>query len=276
MGLRYYLERAVPNTPRRIVHVVSKKPSETVTWEPDRSLPLIVLTTETTAENIGRLQKYMRDGGTVLDVVTAAGPSTTLAALAGAPAAKVDEAIVKRDVLLGEIAFDHPLFSPLAAAQFNDFTKIHFWKYRRLSKDLVGDGRVVARFESGDPAVIEKVVGRGRLVVLASGWNPVDSQLARSSKFVPLIAALMEGRNARPLGVANLVVNDRVALPGSEAEIAKLVVRKPDGASVNLSKNSEFFLDTDEPGVYRMETTDGAVLRGEPRPAREQDLSFAS
>lgn len=258
MGLRYYLDRAVPNTPRRIVHVVSKKPSELLTWEPDRSLPLIVLTTETTAENVGRLRQYMRDGGTVLDVVATAGTAKTLAALAETSITKVEEANVRRDMLLGEIAFDHPLFAPLAAAQFNDFTKIHFWKYRRLGKEIVGDGRVLARFESGDPAVVEKVVGKGRLVVLASGWNPVDSQLARSSKFVPLIAALMEKRNALPFAAGELFVHDRVPLPPGKEEAKRLAVHKPDGAEVKPEPAKEFFLDTDEPGVYRMVTTDGS------------------
>ena len=58
--------------------------------------------------------------------------------------------------MLGEIAFDHPLFASLAGAQFNDFTKIRFWKYRRIDADRLGDARVLARFETGDAAVIEK------------------------------------------------------------------------------------------------------------------------
>ena len=53
---------------------------------------------------------------------------------------------------------------------------------------------MLARFENGDAAVIEKLVGKGRLVVLASGWQPADGQLARSSKFVPLMWALLEPR----------------------------------------------------------------------------------
>ena len=94
--------------------------------------------------------------------------------------------------MLGEIAFDHPLFASLAGAQFNDFTKIRFWKYRRIDADRLGEARVLARFENGDAAVVEKLIGKGRLVVLASGWQPADSQLARSSKFVPLMSALLE------------------------------------------------------------------------------------
>src|SRR5205085_4018031 len=111
---------------------------------------------------------------------------------------EVAEATLDRDVMLGAIAFDHPLFAPLAGAQFNDFTKIHFWKYRKIGSEALGAARVLARFENGDPAVVEKAVGKGRLVVLTSGWQPADSQLARSSKFVPLMSALLESGHPRP------------------------------------------------------------------------------
>ena len=49
--------------------------------------------------------------------------------------------------------------------------------------------------------------------MLASGWQPADSQLARSSKFVPLMSALLEIANPRPVIAANQRVGDRVPLP---------------------------------------------------------------
>ncbi len=55
-------------------------------------------------------------------------------------------------------------------------------------------------------------MGKGRLVVLASGWQPADSQLARSSKFVPLMSALLEPRTPQPVIAANQRVGDRVPL----------------------------------------------------------------
>ena len=197
-------------------------------------------------------------------MVAAPGQAETLAALAGAPAWDVEEAAVASDVMLGEIAFDHPLFAPLAGAQFNDFTKIHFWKYRRIKPEALGAARVLARFENGDPAVVEKALGKGRLVVLTSGWNPADSQLARSSKFVPLMAGLLEVWNPRPFDAANHMVGDRVPLPAGEATRWQgPVVHKPDGTIVRLARGSTTFSETDQPGVY----TD--------RPARPAARSFA-
>jgi Mg-chelatase subunit ChlD len=251
-GLRYYLERAVPSTPRRVVHVVSKRPDVALAWEAERFLPLIVLAGETTGDNVRRLKGYLQDGGTVLVVATGPGRAETLAALAGSKPDSISEATLRRDVMLGDIAFENPLFAPLAGPQFNDFTKIRFWKYRRLGPELLAGTRVVARFENDDPAIVEKLIGGGRLVVFTSGWSPADSQLARSSKFVPLVTALIDGPNARPPESASLEVYDRLPLPAPQNEAKAEVVQKPDGSKVTPEPGSTVFTATDEPGVYRI------------------------
>jgi Aerotolerance regulator N-terminal/von Willebrand factor type A domain len=256
-GLLYYLERVFYDTPRRGLHIVSQLPSAELTWESDSSLGLVILTSETTPENIRRLQEYLRGGGTLLYVMTAAGRASTLAALTGASPWDVEEASVERDVMLGDIAFENPLFAPLAGAQFNDFTKIHFWKYRHIKPNAIDDARVIARFENGDIAVAEKTLGKGRLVVLASGWQPADSQLARSSKFVPLMSALLEERNPRPIDAASHIVHDRVPLPVVDGDAKPRQIRKPDGALVTAPAGSTFFAETDQPGLYTIEIPAG-------------------
>lgn len=253
-GLTYYLARVFEETPRRTVKVEPRRPTDPIKIETPRSTPLVVLTAETSAANAATLRKYAEGGGTVLFVVTRAGPSPTLAALADVPEPTPTEAPPGGDALLGEIAFDHPLFAALAGAQFNDFTKIHFWKHRKLEPDALGEARVLARFEGGDPAVVEKPVGRGRLVVFASGWSPADSQLARSSKFVPMMASLLEGRTPPPVELASLTVGDRVPLAGAETTI----IRKPDGSTVEVRPGTATFDGTDEPGLYAVDSPGGS------------------
>jgi hypothetical protein len=192
----------------------------------------------------------------LLSVVTAPEQLASLGAIAGWPAAKTDEAAPEHDVMLGEIAFDHPLFAAMAGPQFNDFTKIRFRKYRRIDPKALPGARVLARFETGDPAIMEKSDGKGRIVVFTSGWQPADSQLARSSKFVPLCSALLEARNASAFGGKNYLVNERVPLPSGESE-QSLVVHKPDGVQSKAEAGSSYFADTTEPGVYTVATADG-------------------
>lgn len=251
-GLLYYLNRVFPNTPRRAVTVEARAPSDPLTFEPGRSVPLAVVAGETTAGNAAALRRLARAGGTVLFVATAPGKAPTLAALADAPAVDVGDGPARGDTMLAEVAFDHPLFAPFAAPQFNDFTKIKFWKYRRVPTAPLGDVRVPARFETGDPALIEKTLGKGRLVVLSSGWNPADSQLARSSKFVPLMSALLDGPGAGPDLSADRVVLEPVPLP--EGSVA---VRKPDGSTARPAPGASAFSEADAPGVYAVETAKG-------------------
>jgi hypothetical protein len=188
-------------------------------------------------------------------VLTAPRSAATLAALTGASAAAADfaEAAPNRGALLTDIAFDHGLFAPLAAPQYSDFTKIRFWKYRRLNSSLLGEVRTLARFDTGDPAVIEKSFGKGRLVVLAGGWAPADSQIARSSKFFPLMAALIENPDAAQINTLNRVVGDRVRLPEHDPKAVKtLVVARPDGSNAELAAGSTSFEGTDQPGIYKV------------------------
>jgi hypothetical protein len=258
-GLFYYLQRVFQDTPRRTVRVQALVPSAPLEWGTESRPALVIVSAEIPPASLRRLQAYLQGGGTVLAVTTAAGRAETLAALADVPARDIEEAAVPGDVMLGEVAFNHPLFAPLAGAQFNDFTKIHFWKYRRIDPEALGGARVLARFESGDPALLEKPCDKGRLIVLASGWGPADSQFARSSKFVPLMTGLLEVWNPRPFDSANHVVGAPVALPaGQEPDAtAGAVVHKPDGATVRLARGITTFADTDQPGVYTVDTAAG-------------------
>jgi len=123
--------------------------------------------------------------------------------------------------MFGEIDFHHPLFAPFGDPRFSDFTKIHIWKYRKLDPAAIPDARVVARFDSGDPAVIEAPLGKGRLIVLTSGWQPDDSQLSVSSKFVPLLWSLLELGGGVSAAPSQWYVGDTAPLPADATEKAR-------------------------------------------------------
>lgn len=253
-GMFYYLERAFPVASRRAVAVRRHEPGAPIDLGSVRDVPLVVLTRAASGDDLARLREGVRGGRTLLVVLTSPEQAEALAALTGSPPAAIEEARAGGDVMLGEIAFDHPLFAPFAGAQFNDFTKIRFWRYRRIDWEPPAGGRVPARFENGDPALIEVPVGAGRVVVLASGWQPADSQLARSSKFVPLMAGLLAWDGSRASDAAHVYVGDPVRLPGGEG----VVVRRPDGRAVAVESGASAFAGTDEPGLYAIETPEGA------------------
>ena len=75
-----------------------------------------------------------------------------------------------------------------------------------------------AIYSSFDPAIVEVPLGKGRLVVLTTGWQPDDSQLAVSSKFVPLLWSLLELGGGISTAPAQWLVGDKASLPEGAAD----------------------------------------------------------
>jgi hypothetical protein len=254
-GLLYYLERVFGDSPRRQMRIHSHLPSQAFDSDP-KDPPRLVIVTAETPQNVSRLRDYLRGGGTILCVATAPGRAVTLAGLAEVSPWEIDESASGAELMLGEIAFHHPLFAPFAGAQFNDFTKIRFKKHRLIDPDRLTGSQVLARFENNDAAVIENTIDHGRLVVMASGWHPADSQLARSSKFVPLMTALLDDRNPRPEAFSK-VVGEPVPLPAVDESVKSVIVHKPDGTTVTVFAPKPVFDATDQPGIYSVDTPAG-------------------
>jgi hypothetical protein len=258
-GLRYYLERVLTDGSLRSMTLTASAPGEPLTLENPATMPLVVVAAEPTAEQIEALTKHVEAGGTVLWVVQTAGPSDGLAKLLGVASIAAEEATVRNYTMLGQIEFGHPLFASMASPQFNDFTQIYYWKYRRLTGADLSDVQTVAQFENGDPAVLERRTGQGQVVVFTSGWQPADSQLARSWKFVLLVSALVDGRRARLSDRSFFAVNESVPIRDQdEAHSTELSVTKPDGTTVLLASEARTFDDTSQPGVYAFQAGEHA------------------
>ena len=249
-GLLYYLDRVFEATPNRTVRVVANPAAP----DPKVTPGLVVVASELAPERAEALRKLVEAGTSALVVATRGGPAPTLATLLGVPAVEWADAPGKGDAMLGQIAFDHPTFAPLAGSQFNDFTKIRFWKHRVAADPAktFADAQVLARFYDGAAAMLEKPVGRGRVVVLASGWAPADSQLARSSKFVPLMASLLDRRGAAIGDPKRYHVGDRVALAdlGLAERTDAVEIKQPDGSTATLAPGTDAFAATEAPGIY--------------------------
>lgn len=274
-GLLYYAERALVESPGRRVSVQPTSPDAGLPELQPRKTPLVILAAELAETSCGKVRAYLEAGGTVLAVLTAPGAHATLASLAGVPNIVSTDGQVADYAMLGQIDWRHPLFAPLSGAQYNDFTKIRFWRYRRLASDALGEAAVVAAFENGDPAVVEKRVGKGRIVVLATGWQPTDSQWSRSSKFVPLMQSLLELHDPGLFEARSYVVGERVRLPVQEAGAPAMTVQKPDGSTATLSDDVMDFTDTGEPGVYVLELPTGMqyfAVNLDPRESRTTPL----
>ena len=174
-----------------------------------------------------------------------------MSGLAGVTKIETQEAAPNRYAMLGRLEFDHPLLKPFSDPRFADFTRIHFWKYRRIDLADCPTARVLARFDNSDPAWLEIPVGRGTLLVWTSGWQPADSDLALSSKFVPLLYGSLEYGGTLMEHPSQYFVGDAVPI-GNQIPSGATNIRicRPDGSAALLGKDQQTFTQTDLPGVY--------------------------
>ena len=245
--LGYYLGRAFPSTARRKTELLTLGQDES--WEPRGGKALVISTGAIPMGRVAAAREWVEGGGTLLWVLDALDGVGGLRSLLGSEAIRVSEAEVKGYALLGQIDFRHPLFAPFADPRYSDFTKIHFWRHRRIEYDGVSGVRVLARFDGGDPALVEVGQGQGRVLVLAAGWHPADGQLALSTKFVPLLHALVEYAAGAAMPQSQYYVGDLVPLPGAEA--TSVTVTLPDQRTIESVDGQ--FRETMVPGIYRVE-----------------------
>ncbi|MCH5372935.1 MAG: BatA domain-containing protein [Planctomycetes bacterium] len=252
-GLSYYLNLALTDTREREF--------DFITITPDMALPvgeqagLIIVADSPVEQTEQQISRFLASGGRVLQVIRDRNSMAALQRLLAIDRIAVEEPPIDDYALLAEIDWSHPLFAPFSGSKYGDFTKIHFWNYRRL--DLPDDAPidVLARFDSGDVAVCERrFPGGGRLTIFTSGWNPSDSQLAMSTKFVPLISQLLTRGEAK--WSSSFHVGQPVTLPEDLGPLGNVTIARPDGTSQQLAAGETRYLDTDRPGIYR------AVARG--------------
>ena len=170
---------------------------------------LAVIPASLEADEVKAMRAWLAGGKTALLVLTNAQSGATLTALAGGADIGMSEASGGY-ALLGEVDFTHPIFAPFVDPRFSDFSRIHFWKHRRWTVPPNLPVRVLAKFDDGSPALAQVTIGQGNLLILAAGWNPADSQLAVSSKFLPLLQTILDwsgGAAPGPLPVSNRRVN---------------------------------------------------------------------
>jgi hypothetical protein len=264
-NLRYYLQRVFSETPRRKVEIISPTAQKIFSPEFLNRAALAVIPNRLAAEEITATRDWLAGGKTALLVLTDVQMGPTFAALAGLPEIQVTEA-AGNFALLGEIDFTHPIFAPFADPRFSDFAHIHFWKHRRLEIPATASARVLAKFDDGSPALAQFTVGKGNLLVLASGWNPVDSQFAVSSKFPPLMQMLLDWSGSAAPARSQFLTGDAIPSPAFGARTAlsassgvsdraDMAVRapvqwqKPDGKIEPLAAGVAF-TETDLPGIY--------------------------
>lgn len=248
----YYLTRALQPTSslRPIVEAASTDVAEKLTGAAMAFVEGGLPDTRTAQA----LKDWIRQGGLAVYFFGDDPKASELRELGGTDSLEVAEAMGADYAMLGEVDASQPLLKPFADPRLRDFTKIRFWHHRKLSwkNDEANKPEVLARFDSGDPALLLWKLGRGGLLVMTSGWHPAESQLALSTKFVPLLFGWLEAAGFSHEEPQSLLVGDRLPVPRLEAG-TRLTVEKPNGERVGLAiGEAGRAAAADMPGFYKL------------------------
>lgn len=249
-GPRHFLQAALAETPQRRVEIQQLSANDNLPNAPGDLPQLVVIAGPVSQQQRTAVDSYLQAGGVAFVLLTNSEVAPSLGELLAyaQPTEPGEESDYR---MLGEIDFTHPLFAPFANPRYNDFTSIRFWRHQPVALQDDPSVQLVARFDNDDPALWEQQVGQGKLFVLTSGWQPADSQLAVSNKFVPLLEGVLEQSTRGEFEETSYRVGDSVPLLASGVG-EKRSMKKPDGSTTPIPSSARAFEDTDQPGVYTL------------------------
>ncbi len=198
----------------------------------------------------GRLKTFVERGGGLLVI---AGPRSAwsganglLPATIGGPADRTRGDAAR----LGAVEYGHPMFEAFRAARSGDFTAAQFFGFRSLT--AAADARVLARFDAGAPALVERTAGKGRVMVWASSVDLEWNDLALKPVFLPFVHGALKHLAAYAVAPPFLTVG-QVLDPGQLAgDISEPVALTPSGSRVPLSGPTSQVLQVTEQGFYEV------------------------
>jgi hypothetical protein len=179
---------------------------------------------------------------------------------------------------VGGIEFGHPVFEAFRAPRSGDFSSVRVYGYRNLTP--AAGAQVLARFDAGPPAVVERRVGAGRVLLWASSFDQSWTDLPIRSVFLPFVhraaTHLVAYVPSQPWSTVGQILDTSRAGAHKGQSVPTLVLT-PSGARLPVSGDGTEVIELAEQGFYELRgdsnsTGDMAVVASNVDPA-EADLS---
>ena len=173
-----------------------------------------------------------------------------------------------RGAAIGFIDYSHPVFELFSAPRSGDLTTARFFRYRPV--DPHPSATVLARYDDGNPALIERRVGTGVVMLWASTLDNFWNDLVLKPVFLPFLHRVIQylGRYTPPTPwyQAGQVLNlgdQRSLLTDAGLAETELVAVSPSGRRIPVSEGERSgFLSLQEQGLY--EIHDATTTEGQP------------
>jgi hypothetical protein len=168
--------------------------------------------------------------------------------------------------LLTGVRWSHPLLAPLRDPLFGDLTLCRFRRHAAFAAAPGPGDAVLARIDGAAPALVERPLGAGRVLVWNTTADDAWGDLPRRRSFVPLLDRMLSYLTAG--GVRrSFTAGESVTLPLPDGRPdEEVTVTTPAGAKLVprlQGQGGKLFLhlnEASEPGVYRVERQGKAGL----------------
>jgi hypothetical protein len=208
-----------------------------------------------------RLGRFAERGGGLLVVAGQRGtwPQERALVVPGLPGEAVDRSRGTAGRLVG-LEYGHPVFDPFRAPRSGDFSAARFYGYRAVTPQP--SANVLARFDDGAPALLERRVGAGRVLLWASSLDMEWSDLAVKPIFLPFMHQIARHlaayREPEPWLKVGEVLDPARTVAGGSADVRTVV--SPSGQRIALDPEGGDVLELAEQGFYelRVNATSGA------------------
>jgi hypothetical protein len=185
-----YLSRALSIGDRPLIRAEVKR-SGAVTFGDLSGRSLVVLNDAPfPAGDIGRrLKTFVEQGGGLLVILGQNSTPSSFAAVGAdllpGPVGSVVDRGTDRSATLTSLEYAHPIFELFSGPRSGDFSAARYYRYRPLQ--LTSAAGVLARYDDGAPALIEKPLGAGKVVVMTSTADLFWNDLAVQPVFLPFV-----------------------------------------------------------------------------------------
>jgi len=204
-----------------------------------------------------RLARFVAAGGGLL---IAAGPHATWPSHAAdlVPALPGDaiDRTTSTPSRLGGLEYSHPIFELFRAPRSGDFSAARFYGYRAAPQP---SGQVLARFDDGTPALMERKSGAGRTLLWTSTLDLEWNDLPVKPVFLPFVHTITKYLADYAEAPASLTVGQvipaprRIAGGGGAVNRGGTIVVAPSGARASIN-SEDGALELTEQGFYDVRT----------------------
>ena len=275
-----YLSRALAlgESPR---FQTSSMPADAIPVDDLNRASVVILNDAPVAQSSAdRLHRFVEGGGGLFVALGQRGdwpsPPDTMPGVVGTAVDRTTGSPAR----LGALEYGHPVFEIFRAPRTGDFSAARFYGYRAVTPSP--GSQVLARFDDGGAALLERKVGAGRVLVWTSTLDLYWNDLAVKPVFLPFVHRAMRHlagyREPEPWRTVGEVVEPTVGPGGvrGSRETARVVLT-PAGQRVTLDEEGPDVLELLEQGFYEIRTqnrdSDPPVVVASNVDLKESDLS---